>query len=74
VFASFSNWGAPVDFCAPGVGIESTKMGGGLTTMDGTSMASPHVAGILLLGPIGSRGNVTGDPDGKADPLAKVGP
>lgn len=74
VFASFSNWGVPVDFCAPGVGIESTKMGGGLTTMDGTSMASPHVAGILLLGPIGSRGNVTGDPDGNPDPLAKVGP
>lgn len=74
VMASFSNYGFPVDCSAPGVGVTSTKMGGGLTTMDGTSMASPHVAGILLLGTLGSRGTVTGDKDVWPDPLAKVGP
>ncbi|MDX2503775.1 MAG: S8 family serine peptidase, partial [Gammaproteobacteria bacterium] len=48
VFASFSNWGDPVDYAAPGVAIVSTRLGGGVTTMSGTSMAAPHVCGILL--------------------------
>ncbi len=43
--ASFSNYGSCVDIWAPGVGILSTKKGGGTTTMSGTSMASPHGAG-----------------------------
>ncbi|MBU3679433.1 MAG: S8 family peptidase [Candidatus Kapabacteria bacterium] len=70
--AYFSNFGAPVDFSAPGVDVVSTRMGGGLTTMSGTSMASPHVAGILLLGPIASRGTLIGDKDAWPDPLARV--
>ncbi|MDP2320389.1 MAG: S8 family serine peptidase [Acidobacteriota bacterium] len=35
--------------CAPGVGIPSAKPGGGLQSMNGTSMATPHVAGVAAL-------------------------
>jgi subtilisin family serine protease len=45
--ASFSNTNAIV--AAPGVGITSAKKGGGLVSMSGTSMATPHVAGVAVL-------------------------
>jgi len=72
VFASFSNFGnPPVDFAAPGVSILSTKKGGGTTTFSGTSMAAPHVAGLLLLfGMPATNGFAIGDPDGNPDPIA----
>ncbi len=47
--ASFTNWGNCVEGYAPGVDITSTVPGGKTATFSGTSMASPHVAGVAAL-------------------------
>ncbi|RIJ41912.1 S8 family serine peptidase [Pontibacter oryzae] len=69
-----SNYGAGVDFAAPGVNVTATTIkgtiGGGHY---GTSMAAPHVAGILLLrGEVLSQGTITGDKDNTPDPIASL--
>ena len=63
VWASFSNFGVGIDRAEPGVSILSTYKGGGYATMSGTSMAAPHLAGLLLLGVVKDDGAVPGDPD-----------
>ena len=69
-WASFSNFGnPPIDAAEPGVGVRSTWLDGGYNTISGTSMAAPHLAGILLAGGVRSGGAVIGDPDGNPDTI-----
>ncbi|CCH53263.1 peptidase S8/S53 subtilisin kexin sedolisin [Fibrisoma limi BUZ 3] len=74
VFAYFSNYGnPPVEVAAPGVAVKSTIPGGGYATYSGTSMAAPHLAGIMLANGSGkyyTKGTVTGDFDNTPDKKA----
>jgi subtilisin family serine protease len=69
-WASYSNFGnPPIDFAEPGSSIKSTWLSGGYNTISGTSMATPHLAGLLLAGAVRSGGTVVGDPAAPADTI-----
>ena len=69
-WASYSNFGnPPIDFAEPGSGVKSTYLNSGYATMSGTSMATPHLAGLLLAGAVRSGGTVNGDPAAPADTI-----
>lgn len=70
--ASFSNWGNPPVRCAdPGVNILSLWNNGGTMVLNGTSMAAPHLAGILLVrnGTALNGGTVSWDRDSTPDTI-----
>lgn len=71
-FASFSNYGnPPIEYSGPGVSVLSLWKNGGTNTINGTSMAAPHIAGLLLMN--GTNlfvdGTVSGDPDSSPDEI-----
>ena len=67
-WASYSNFGnPPIEYSEPGSSIKSTWLNGGYNTISGTSMATPHLAGLLLAGSVRNGGVVAGDPDGNPD-------
>jgi subtilisin family serine protease len=45
----FTNSNDAIDIVAPGAPITASGRGGGLSTYSGTSMAAPHVAGVIAL-------------------------
>jgi subtilisin family serine protease len=73
--SDFSNFGTgKISITAPGEAVYSTFPGGGYATLDGTSMASPHVAGVAALirstNPKSTTGQVRARLAGEADDLA----
>jgi subtilisin family serine protease len=57
----FSNSSASLDLLAPGAMIVSSMRNGGFSTLAGTSMAAPHVAGAIALMVQRSQGKLSAD-------------
>ncbi|MBI5595615.1 MAG: S8 family serine peptidase [Elusimicrobia bacterium] len=75
--AFFSTTGPEVDFIAPGHQVTSTWPGGGTNSISGTSMATPHVAGLAVLAvAMGHRGpaGVTAALQRASKPIAGLKP
>ena len=75
VMANFSNWDDPnggddVDVAAPGVNVLSYYKEGKLEYLNGTSMAAPAVAGLLITGGLKEGQLVTPNAAGYSDPFA----
>ncbi|BCU81149.1 alkaline serine protease [Polycladomyces abyssicola] len=75
VKASYSNWGSWVDVAAPGSSIYSTYPTNTYTSLSGTSMATPHVAGLagLLAAQGRSNSNIRAAIQNTADPISGTG-
>jgi thermitase len=73
--AYFSNYGSWVDVAAPGVDIYSTYTGSSYASLSGTSMATPHVAGLAgLLDAQGrSASEIRAAIENTADPISGTG-
>ena len=75
--ASFSNANADVEVSAPGVDVESTYTGGLYMTLSGTSMATPHAAGVAAviadLNPTANAATLRSKLDAAVDDLGTAG-